>query len=80
MPDPHALQQNDEVQSQLPVEGSALDPDMKIKQGYVRKANQDEQKTVGSQKCPNCKLDINKNEWREHFKICVLDSKWRDNK
>lgn len=32
------------------------------------------------QKCPNCKLDINKVEWREHFKICVLDSKWRDNK
>jgi len=25
-------------------------------------------------------MEINTNEWRDHFKICVLDSKWRDNK
>lgn len=54
---------------------------MKIKQGYQRKpANQEEAKTLATQKCPNCKAEINKSEWREHFKICVLDSKWRDNK
>ena len=32
------------------------------------------------QKCPNCKQSINKSEWKEHFKICTLDSKWKEQK
>ena len=72
---------------QMP-EGSALDPDMKIKKNYVRKTGGPEQpgagetstKAVGQQKCPNCKQNIAKSEWREHFKICTMDSKWKEQK
>ena len=32
-------------------------------------------------KCPNCKQDVIKAEWRDHFKICGMDSKaWKDQK
>lgn len=53
---------------------------MKIKQNYVRKIEPETTKMTEVQKCPNCKADIPKTEWHEHFKICVLDAKWRDNK
>jgi hypothetical protein len=54
---------------------------MKIKQGYVRKTDaKEETKTASTQKCPHCKAEINKAEWRAHFRVCVLDSKWKDNK
>ena len=52
---------------------------MKIKTGYVRKTGEETVK-VDTQRCPNCKADIAKTEWQEHFKICVLDAKWKDNK
>ncbi len=61
-----------------PANAAALDPNMKLKTNYQRKAQ--EEVKVSTQKCPNCKLDINKQEWREHFKICVLDQKWKDQK
>lgn len=32
------------------------------------------------QKCPNCKQDISKAEWRAHFKVCVLEKNWKDQK
>jgi hypothetical protein len=75
---------------QLP-EGSALDPDMKIKKNYVRKtagsdqpgASETSSKAAaqqGQQKCPNCKQNIPKSEWREHFKICTMDSQWKEQK
>ena len=56
---------------------SALDPNMKIVSDY-KKPN--EKVSLGVQKCPNCKQEIAKTEWRQHFKICMMDSKWRDNK
>ncbi len=86
MPDPHAINEEDvadlraQVEKQSKIQ-SALDPDMKIRQNYQRKnALEEESKTTGVQKCPNCKLDISKAEWKNHYKICVLDTKWKDNK
>ena len=85
MPDPHSIQADENGQKEgaevAPVSGHALDPDMKIKSGYVRKTDaKEEAKTTSTQKCPHCKADINKAEWRAHFRVCVLDSKWKDNK
>ena len=62
--------------------GSALDPEMKVVKNYVRKtadeANGDAVKTEGTQKCPNCKSNILKSDWRQHFKFCVMDPKWKE--
>ena len=81
MPDPHALNEGESQQQNQQQVVSALDPDMKIKQNYQRKPQQEEEsKTTGVQKCPNCKMEVSKAEWKNHFKICVLDSKWKDNK
>ena len=86
MPDPHALNEEDladiksQVEKQTKIQ-SALDPDMKIRNNYQRKnVIEEESKSVGVQKCPNCKLEISKAEWKNHYKICVLDAKWKDNK
>ena len=65
------------VQLNEPEPALALDPDMKIKTNHVRKTD-DEKNHI--QKCPNCKQDINKLEWQNHFKICVLDKNWKDQK
>lgn len=70
MPDPHA---------KVPQSAMALDPNLKLKTNYVKKpVVQNEEFKSQVQLCPNCKQDISKNEWRDHFKICVLDSKWKD--
>ena len=64
---------------------SALDPTMKIKKNYVRNVtsglnSSDPKKAsaAGTQKCPNCKAEILKSEWKSHFKICVMDGKWKE--
>ena len=67
-------------------EGQALDPDMKIVKNYKRQVDQDSvvpesnKAAVGMQKCQNCQKVIPKAEWREHFKICMMDSKWKEQK
>lgn len=53
---------------------------MKIKKNYVRKPADEDANRANLQKCPNCKQDIQKTDWRNHFKICVMDSKWKDQK
>ena len=66
--------------------GSALDPEMKVVKNYVRKTAEDAgnegevPKSEGTQKCPNCKSVIEKVEWRQHFKMCMLDPKWKEKK
>ena len=67
-------------------EGSALDPEMKVVKNYVRKTATEQDETAkqvaseGTQKCPNCKQNILKSEWRQHFKLCVMDPKWKEQK
>jgi acetyl-CoA carboxylase beta subunit len=53
---------------------------MKIKKNYIRKTQEEEVNRANYQKCPNCKQEILKTDWRNHFKICVMDSKWKDQK
>ena len=64
--------------------GTALDPEMKIKKNYARKTETQASTEAGQktqvQKCTKCKQNINKSEWKEHFKICNLDSKWKEQK
>jgi hypothetical protein len=72
MPDPHA--------PVVPQSALALDPNLKLKPNFVRKTVSVEESKLAIQKCPNCKQDISKSEWRDHFKICVLDQKWKDQK
>jgi hypothetical protein len=80
MPDPDDVdqQEEEEVEEVVPKNsGAALDPDLKVKKNYVRKTDE-AAKSTGTQKCPNCKQDILKSEWQQHFKICVLDAKWKE--
>ena len=66
--------------------GSALDPEMKVVKNYVRKTADEieseevKKTTEATQKCPNCKQNILKSEWRQHFKICISDPKWKEQK
>lgn len=61
------------------VTGAALDPDLKIKKNYVRKSDgADVAKETGKQRCPNCRQEILKSDWQEHFKLCVMDKKWKE--
>jgi hypothetical protein len=65
------------------VTGAALDPDLKVKKNYVRKSNNqqdgaDAAKETGKQRCPNCRQEIQKSDWQEHFKLCVMDKKWKE--
>ena len=59
---------------------------MKVVKNYIRKAPGEEggaeevQKSLGTQRCPNCKQLIEKAEWRKHFKVCVMDSKYKEEK
>ena len=59
---------------------------MKVVKNYVRKTvdeqAQEEAKkqSDGYQKCPNCKQLILKSEWRQHFKLCVMDPKSKEKK
>ena len=64
---------------------------MKIKKNYVRNVTNGLERTnssdpkkaasaAGTQKCPNCKAEILKSEWKSHFKICVMDGKWKEQK
>ena len=79
------VDQTETKMAMLP-EGQALDPEMKIVKNYVRKADNDSvvpessKSLVGAQKCPNCQKVIPKQEWRDHFKICMMDSKWKEQK
>lgn len=76
MPDPDEVEQQEQT---IENKGVALDPDLKLKKNYVRKT-EETTKNREYQKCPNCKQDILKSEWQQHFKICVLDSKWKEQK
>ena len=90
MPDPNQIGQSNAEPEQIKTtstkpslpEGSALDPNMKVVKNYVRKeeATDSKQSIEGTQKCPNCKQNISKSDWRQHFKICIMDSKWKEEK
>ena len=57
---------------------------MKVVKNYVRKtvdeSAEQQKQNEGTQKCPNCKQSILKSDWRQHFKICVMDPKWKEQK
>ena len=57
---------------------SALDPEMKIRKNYQKKA--DEKKQTDTQKCPKCQQEILITEWKEHMRLELMDPKHRENK
>ena len=64
--------------------GSALDPNMKVVKNYVRKPAEEaanvEARNERTQICPRCKQSIYRSDWQQHFKMCVMDPKTKEQK